>query len=103
MILIYIEYQIEEPEKARVVFQMFKPSLLSEERKQNGLLVEAIPEPENSGIPLLYVNPVTKDLWYEYVSAPPAPLYAPTAEGQLQKQIDDLKLLLADILTGGPA
>ena len=102
--MVYIEYQTETEERARVIFQMFKPELLTQERQQSGLLVESIPEIEQGmGTPLLFVNPTTKDLWYEYIPVPKAPLYTSTPEGQLQKQIDDIKLILAEMIGGGAA
>ena len=100
--MVYIEFELLSEDKARVMFQMFMPERLSEERKESGILVESIPVVEDGqGIPSLYVNPKTKELWYEYEPVPEAPMYAPNKEGELQKQIDDLKLLIAELITGG--
>ena len=43
----------------------------------------------------------TKEMWYEYLPIPEQPLYAETPVGQLEKQVDDLKLLLAEMISGG--
>ena len=100
--MIYVEFQPVTPEKALVVFQMFQPEKLSEERMMGGLLLESLPEmDESKGIPTLYINPSTKALWYEYTPMPAAPIYPYTEVGGLQKQIDDLKLLVAQLITGG--
>ena len=100
--MVYIEYNLVAPDKGQVFFQMFKPELLPAERKQSGLLVDAIPEPDESqGSSVLFVNPETKELSYEYFPIPEPPLYPDTIEGQLQKQIDDLKLLVAQLIAGG--
>lgn len=43
---------------------------------EGGIFVErnAIPEPENNGMaPRLYINPQTKELWYEYEEIPKTP------------------------------
>ena len=100
--MVYIEYELVAEDKGRVMFRMFKPELLPEERKQSGLLVDSIPAAEEGkGIATLFVNPATKELWYEYQPALEAPLYPPTQVGQMQKEIDDLKLLIAELVTGG--
>jgi len=100
--MVYIEFELLSEAKGRIMFQMFMPERLSDERKQSGLLVESIPvAEEGQGVPSLYVNPKTKKLWYEYEPVSEAPMYPPTREGELQKQIDDLKLLMAELITGG--
>lgn len=100
--MVYIEFESVAKDKGRVMFQMFKPELLSEERKQSGILVESLPVvEEGKGVPSLYVNPKTQELWYEYEPVPEAPIYPLTSEGEMQKQIDDLKLLIAELVTGG--
>ncbi|WP_425060382.1 hypothetical protein SCACP_10770 [Sporomusa carbonis] len=102
--MVYIEYELLEPNKCRVIFQMFKPERLSEERKKSGIMIDSIPAPEEGrGVPSLFVNPETKELWYEYEPLPEPPLYLPTREGQMQKEIDDLKLLIAELIAGGAA
>ena len=100
--MIFITYETITEKKARVLIQVFKPSAVSEEIKQTGIYVPVIPDPEpGQGIPVLYVNPETKEMWYEYDPIPPAPLYPNTETGQMQKEIDDLKLLIAELVTGG--
>lgn len=71
--MVYIEYEIQENGKAMVTFQHHKPELLTDEQKANGMLVEAIPEASQEDPtvnPVLYVNPETGKLWYEYVLRP---------------------------------
>lgn len=88
--------------KAKVLAVIYKTEELSEEMKATGVFVESIPDPAiNQGLPMLMVNPETKDLWYEYQPIPETPLYPPTKEGQMQKEIDDLKLLIAELIAGG--
>ena len=102
--MVYIEFELIAEDKGRVMFQMFMPERLSEERKQSGLLVESIPNSEEGqGMATLFVNPLTKALWYEYEPIPEPPVYPRTEVGQLQKQLDELKLLMAELVTGGIA
>lgn len=44
----------------------------AEELEQEGILVDSIPEPEEveGKDPVLYCNPETKELWYEYEDIP---------------------------------
>jgi len=50
----------------------YKPELLSQEQRANGIEVDAVPEPEQreGKIPVLHVSAQTKELWYEYVDRP---------------------------------
>lgn len=60
------------PTKHRVYSIHFMPSTLTEEDLSKGILVEDYPEP--AIIPyktaIMYINPVTKEVWYEYTDRP---------------------------------
>lgn len=100
--MLFLTYGEVVESKAHVLAVIYKNDELSEEMKETGIFVESVPDPEvASGIPTLLVNPETKELWYEYKPFPEAPLYPPTQVGQMQKEIDDLKLLIAELVTGG--
>jgi len=65
--------KIETPERYQVVGIHFIPQELSEEQKEDGVLITIdIPEPEIRPFKAdkLYFNPVTNILWYEYVDRP---------------------------------
>lgn len=97
----FITYSDAIDGKAMVKAIVYNEKELSVEAKANGLFVASIPEPDrDKGMPRLYVNPETKELWHEYEPIPAPPIYPPTEVGQLQKQVDDLKLLLAELVTG---
>ena len=67
------------------------------ELEQTGVLVESVPEPsaEEGYQPTgIFVNPVTKDVWYEYEPIPP------TKEELMQQQIDEMSVAMAAILGG---
>lgn len=62
-----------------------------------GILVEEVPEPqiaENQRVAGHFINPTTKEIWYEYEDIPP------TTEEILQQQINDLNMAMAAILGG---
>ncbi|OQB15701.1 MAG: hypothetical protein BWY15_00414 [Firmicutes bacterium ADurb.Bin193] len=68
-----------------------------EELEAEGILVESLPDinaPEGQRICGRFVNPQTKEVWYEYE---PLPL---TKEEQLQAQIDEISIAMAAILGG---
>lgn len=62
-----------------------------EQLESEGMLVDSIPDPvaQQGKIPVLYVNPQTKEAFYEYIDAPANP---PTVEDE----IAELKRQLAD-------
>lgn len=101
--MVFLTFNKIEPDKARVMAVIYKHEELFEEQKERGLFVESLPQPDvtQQGTPVLYINPETKAMWYEYLPLPEQPLYAATPVGQMQKQIDDLKLLLAELVAGG--
>ena len=101
--MIFLTYMKVDETKARVMAMIYKHEELFEAQKAHGVYVESVPEPDSkqSGIPILYIKPETKEMWYEYLPVPEPPLYALTPVGQLEKQVDDLKLLLAEMIAGG--
>ena len=101
--MVFLTCNTVEPGKARVMAVIYKHEELFEEQKERGFFVENIPQPDalQQGTPVLYINPETKAMWYEYLPLPEQPLYAATTVGQMQKEIDDLKLLLAELVAGG--
>ncbi|KNB70140.1 hypothetical protein ADS79_27845 [Brevibacillus reuszeri] len=48
------------------------PSELDQETLERGVIVEGLPEPQTPGGKgaVLYINPQTKELWYEYITLP---------------------------------
>ena len=101
--MIFLNYSLVEADKGRVMAIVYKSEELFNEMLGTGLYVESIPNPESgvAGTPVLYVTPSTKELWYEYLPIPEEPLYAATPIGELQKQLDDVKLALAELMAGG--
>ena len=91
-----------ENDIAKVMMVVYKEQELSEEALASGLHVDVVPEPDASkGLSVLYINVATKEAFYEYNAIVPTTLYPNTEAGQMQKQIDDLKLLIAELVTGG--
>ncbi|GIO08027.1 hypothetical protein J31TS6_40550 [Brevibacillus reuszeri] len=68
----YIGYEKVNDTKARVTLIHSFPSELDQETLERGVIVEALPEPKTPGGKgaVLYINPQTKELWYEYVTLP---------------------------------
>ncbi len=99
----FIQCDLETESRARVSFVHYVPSQLPETVLATGILVEDIPEPEviERKAPVLYFNPQTSELWYEYIDRPL------TQEEQLadlaarQKATEDALLEL--LLSGGAA
>ena len=62
-------------EKHLVQMVHFKPELLRLEEKAKGYEVPSIPEPERRKgfIETLYYDPITQELFYEYIEAPAPP------------------------------
>lgn len=62
------------PEKSEVYLVHYEPNLLPEEMQNQGIDVEQnpIPQPENRPrkFAKLYINTVTKEMWYEYFDRP---------------------------------
>jgi hypothetical protein len=68
----FLRYEEESPTRGKVTFQHFQPNLLTSEQKQGGIEVYSIPDPvyQDGKTPILYINPETFELWYEYVDRP---------------------------------
>ncbi len=68
-----------------------------EELRQIGVLVEDLPQPEikEGKIAVLYCNPATQEVWYEYEDEPITP------EKVMQGKIDVILQVLANIVGGG--
>jgi len=68
---------IESPECVRVGVIHYKPERLTEEQRRSGIMLDLtevdMPKPEERPrkAPVLYCNPKTKALWYEYIDRPP--------------------------------
>lgn len=64
-----------------------------EELEQEGILVDGIPEPQQieGKSAILYCNPDTKELWYEYEDIPLTP------EEEQQKKIESLEQSIAEL------
>jgi len=66
----------EAKDRMRVGLVYYKPERLSAEAKTGGITLDMteadMPQPEErkGETPVLYCNPMTKTLWYEYVSRP---------------------------------
>lgn len=80
----------------RVVYRNAEYVSLSDERKEKigeGILVDSIPEPEQieGKAPILYCNPETKELWYEYEDIPP------TKEELLEQKIQAQERAIAEL------
>lgn len=93
MIFLY-GFEMISPQKWRVPGVHLKPfdevdglHKTAEELEQTGILVESVPEPNVSEgqSASLFINPETKDMWYEYEVIPKTP-------EQLQaEEIENLK------------
>ncbi|MEE3805468.1 hypothetical protein V2H29_00730 [Lysinibacillus fusiformis] len=63
----------------------------TEEDLRDGIVVDSIPEPENSGkLSMLHINKDTKEMWYEYEEVPKSEIEI------LRDENRDLKLALAE-------
>lgn len=96
--MVYLEYVTVEPAKARVTMQMFKPERLSTEQKLEGIEVadEVMPVPNHEqGVPQLFINPETLELWYEYE---PHPEPMKSREEMLQDELEAMKASMAALM-----
>lgn len=64
-----------------------------EELEREGILVDSVPKPEQikGKADILYCNPKTKELWYEYEDIPKTP------EEELQEKIQALEQSIAEL------
>lgn len=67
------------------------------ELEQEGILVASIPEPQQikGKQAILYCNPSTKELWYEYEDIP---ITEETKIAELEKQVNALNIAMAEIM-----
>lgn len=78
-------------DKKRVVRIAFVTDGMSDEDLASGISVDSVPEPESNGmIYQLYINPQTKEMWYEYEEVPKSEIEI------LRDENRDLKLALAE-------
>lgn len=99
--MIYLgEFQQVENNKYKVGYIHYMPfhekhglGKTVEELEQEGILVDSIPEPQQieGKAPILYCNPETKELWYEYEDIPK------TQEEKQQEEIEALKQSIAEL------
>jgi hypothetical protein len=104
--MIFIKYEIESANKARVVYTHYMPfhevhglHKTVEELEQEGFLIEAIPEPETreNTLAILYIDPETKYLWFEYT--PYTPQLTPDEKiEKLEKEKAELQNITDQIL-----
>jgi hypothetical protein len=87
----YLAYVLESQNRGRVVAQHTSAASVLVER-HSVVEVSSIPEPEDymTKVPVLYVDPETGTLWYEYQPQ--------TSIEELQARIIDLELALAALL-----
>ena len=72
-----------------------------EELLQEGLLIEELPKLENipNKAPILFCNPQTKEVWYEYVVIPESDDDKKNRElNEIKQQLQDLQIALAEIM-----
>lgn len=99
---IYLEYVTETENRAIVNFIHYYPfdevdglGKTAEELGQTGILVESVPQEtiQPGKLSVLYVNPQTKELWYEYIDVP---LSAEERIAQLEKENAELRKVNLD-------
>lgn len=68
-----------------------------EELRQIGALVDTVPEPEQIAgkIPVMYYNPQTNSVYYEYIDKPLTP------EEEMRQRIELMQQALDSLLLGG--
>ncbi|MFS1511761.1 hypothetical protein VQL36_04890 [Chengkuizengella sp. SCS-71B] len=90
-------YERETAERGKVGVIHHQPHLLPASKRAEGIEVESIPEPikEQGKRGVLYVNPLTSELWYEYVDVPL------TTDEELENLKETVDMILLDSLAGG--
>lgn len=70
MPILFVKKESEERAEVQTIHNA--PELLSEEKKTEGIEVPSVPEYEEQfgKESHLYVNPTTKELWYEFTDRP---------------------------------
>lgn len=107
MIMIFLKYRLENG-KHRVYYINYAPlndgtgrTLEELEKEENSIIVETIPQPEiiEGKEAILYINPETKDMWYEYVDMPIS--YSPETEiEKLKAQIIQIQNIINTFVLG---
>lgn len=89
--MVFLGIQKVNDEKAKVMLIHNRPDDLTEEEKSKGVLVESIPEPEKRKgyVPKPYINPETKEFWWEYEK---------TEEGELRDRLEATEEALLELL-----
>lgn len=62
-------YRLAGQNKGRVYLEHYEPDTLPEEVRKKGVWVDDLPAPPPrlpDAVPVMYVNPQTGDVWYEY-------------------------------------
>lgn len=101
--MIYVQFKSETETRAIVNFIHYKPfdpvdgmGKTKEQLEQTGAVLGTLPEQQayEGKRPVLYINPQTKETWYEYVDIP-----LPTEEriAELEKLNKDLMLASTDL------
>lgn len=77
--------------KAQILNIHYKPELLTEEQKSNGIMVDnySRPEPMPHKNAVQYINPLTKEIWTEYFDR------EPTQEEIIQELVEKVNLILS--------
>ncbi|MBY0088404.1 hypothetical protein [Brevibacillus brevis] len=70
--MIFVLFDLVTEEKGLVTLRNFDPSTIPSDLAEKGLFVESIPaaEPLRGKNAILFINPKTQKLWYEYVDKP---------------------------------
>lgn len=74
--MFFVKYNPESDTRGKVTFIHYNPVLLSDQEKLTGIMLESsIPQAEVQAgkIAILYINPETNELWYEYEDRPLSP------------------------------
>lgn len=85
--------------KAMVLVMHFQPELLPQEVVEKGIMVDEVPtaNPPAGKVGTPYINPQTKEIWYEYSDRP---LTAEEKIDQLQQQLKITQDALDALLLG---
>lgn len=97
MIALLIEEQITK-DKARVGAIHFKPEMLNEATASKAIMVEnklADPELIKGKTAQLFVNPITKEQWYEYFDRP---LTQEEISTDILTKLDEISVKLTELI-----
>lgn len=93
----YVFTKVIDEQKHAVERIVYVDELLSEGEKANAYYFTEIPEPESieGKVPRMFLNPTTREIFYEYVDRPLTP------EEELRQRIELMQQALDDLLLGG--